>query len=85
VAELAHDDPRHGTTNGYSNLRCRCTACKAAWAADCLARRARRKARLAQNTTVEHGTESTYTNHGCRCRPCTDAQADAARRRTSAR
>lgn len=24
-------DPRHGTTNGYSNLRCRCELCTEAW------------------------------------------------------
>jgi len=22
------DDPRHGTVNGYNNLRCRCDACR---------------------------------------------------------
>jgi hypothetical protein len=27
---LAPDDPRHGTTNGYNNLGCRCDACRAA-------------------------------------------------------
>lgn len=31
---LALDDPRHGTTNGYSNLGCHCDRCKAAWAKD---------------------------------------------------
>lgn len=25
-------DPRHGTVNGYSNLRCRCDRCTEAWA-----------------------------------------------------
>ena len=25
-------DPRHGTVNGYQNLRCRCALCGAAWA-----------------------------------------------------
>lgn len=25
------DDPRHGTTNGYGNLRCRCERCTEAW------------------------------------------------------
>jgi len=24
------DDPRHGTDNGYSNLRCRCDRCREA-------------------------------------------------------
>lgn len=27
---LAPDDPRHGTTNGYANLGCRCPECKRA-------------------------------------------------------
>jgi hypothetical protein len=27
---LAPDDPRHGTRNGYGNLRCRCDACRVA-------------------------------------------------------
>lgn len=26
------DDPRHGSANGYGNLRCRCDRCTAAWA-----------------------------------------------------
>lgn len=30
-------DRRHGTTNGYSNLTCRCGRCRQAWAASCLA------------------------------------------------
>lgn len=25
------EDERHGTTNGYSNLKCRCDRCKDAW------------------------------------------------------
>lgn len=25
-------DPRHGTSNGYGNLGCRCDLCRAAWA-----------------------------------------------------
>jgi hypothetical protein len=25
------NDPRHGTANGYSNLKCRCDGCTAAW------------------------------------------------------
>lgn len=28
------DDSRHGSTNGYNNLGCRCQRCKDAWAAD---------------------------------------------------
>ena len=29
---MAEDDPRHGTANGYVNLKCRCDLCRAAWA-----------------------------------------------------
>ena len=29
-AILDPDDPRHGTVNGYGNLRCRCEACREA-------------------------------------------------------
>ena len=28
---IAADDPRHGTQNGYNNLRCRCSECREAW------------------------------------------------------
>lgn len=28
---LADDDPRHGTTGGYSNWGCRCVACSSVW------------------------------------------------------
>lgn len=28
--ELADDDPRHGTDNGYRNLGCRCARCREA-------------------------------------------------------
>ena len=37
-APLEPDDPRHGTTNGYGNLGCRCDACRAAASARGLAR-----------------------------------------------
>lgn len=30
---LSASDPRHGTANGYNNLRCRCERCRKAWAA----------------------------------------------------
>lgn len=67
-------DPRHGTANGYGNLKCRCGACRAAWAEKCRVRRERRQAKLkAGLSVVTHGNGATYTNHGCRCRPCTDA------------
>jgi hypothetical protein len=40
---LAADDPRHGSTNGYGNHRCRCDQCRAANAAAHRAYMARRR------------------------------------------
>lgn len=37
------DDPRHGSTNGYNNLCCRCKPCKRAHADDLAAYRAKRR------------------------------------------
>lgn len=28
---FAKADPRHGTQGGYTNMKCRCAPCKAAW------------------------------------------------------
>lgn len=42
--KLADADPRHGTTNGYFNLRCRCADCKAAGAEANRRQHARRNA-----------------------------------------
>lgn len=85
---LAKGDPRHGTTNGYSNLDCRCDRCRKAWTQYCLAYRhekglsepwesyldqVRLKAELRN-----HGTEVRY-NGGCRCEHCRAAASDAKR------
>lgn len=35
-------DPRHGTPNGYGNLRYRCPECREAWRIDCTERRTQR-------------------------------------------
>jgi hypothetical protein len=67
-------DPRHGSTNGYVNLHCRCTDCRKAWAQEYLEARDRRAARLKLDPTLAvHGRASTYTNWKCRCEPCTKA------------
>jgi hypothetical protein len=85
----------HGTSGGYTNHKCRCDECRAAWRAYISRRRAERYAevnggpasddvRAKKLADVKHGTESTYTNWGCRCRPCTDghnAYCRAARQR----
>lgn len=71
-------DPRHGTVNGYGNLRCSCPECRAAWAAHCRRERERmRRAPIALDDP-RHGTTNLYTNWGCRCPECT---AVATRRR----
>jgi hypothetical protein len=38
-------EPWHGTSGGYSNRRCRCAPCKAAWVIACRKVRLSRKAR----------------------------------------
>jgi hypothetical protein len=74
---LPWDDPRHGTTNGYSNLDCRCQPCRDA--RRCLLRTRAKRARIARcwKLLVIHGTNNAYTHYGCRCMPCTEATAQA--------
>lgn len=63
-------DPRHGTENGYGNLRCRCTACRGAHA-DYIADK--KRDRWLPPDDPRHGTCNGYGNYNCRCTPCTDA------------
>lgn len=87
--EAGDGDPRHGTHNGYTNLRCRCDRCRAAntashreWAhrsgysrpAEDVNYIRARNADCADN----HGTEYRYTR-GCRCDACRAASAAARR------
>jgi hypothetical protein len=67
------DDPRHGTTNGYTNLRCRCDPCRAAHAANVRRQRAQR----ALQEPPQHGLDSTYLNWRCRCPDCRNAHRQA--------
>jgi hypothetical protein len=76
---MTPDDPRHGTVNGYTNLKCRCKSCRRAWADAAIRKRKARASRLSA-TPVEHGTESTYTNWACRCAECR-AAGNAQKRR----
>jgi hypothetical protein len=65
------DDPRHGTLNGYINLECRCTACRAANAAyqrRLVARR--REAAGGAHPVGKPTSASTYNNYSCRCAGC---------------
>lgn len=64
---LSDDDPRHGTTNGYGNLGCRCDACRAAHAVH-HARYMKRK-REAGEVVGNHGSSVAYDS-GCRCDTC---------------
>lgn len=79
-------DPRHGTLNGYTNLRCRCKPCRAANTAEHKRLRQVRKARLASDPSIaRHGVESTYFNYCCRCEPCKAAHRVAEARRAETR
>ena len=70
---MALNDPRHGTVNGYGNLRCRCDDCRAAWAEYFRGLRAARTARGLPPDDPRHGTQNGYNNCGCRCTDCTTA------------
>ena len=86
VKPLDVDDPRHGTTNGYGNLNCRCDDCRAANAAhhkDYMGRHPeqREKHRVRRQTIKpldvddpRHGTDNGYTNYVCRCDDCRAAR-----------
>lgn len=88
---MRRNDPRHGTTSGYINLKCRCDRCRRAFAEDPGTRRRNERYRrkigmksreeyLASIERAKHGTESKYAQ-GCRCDDCKRASADARRRR----
>jgi hypothetical protein len=72
-------DPRHGTLNGYVNLRCRCALCRLA-NTEYMAKR--RVERSQGPVLAEHGNPNTYSNWSCRCEPCTRAHADDVRLRS---
>ena len=76
---LRDDDPRHGTTNAYRNLGCRCQACRDANAdaqAEYRDRLATTPARL-----IPHGTVNGYENYKCRCVECRRVHAASDRAR----
>lgn len=73
------DDPRHGTVNGYINLRCRCDECREAWRVYEPARLSRERWRRRQGMQPmkygrTHGIRATYKD-GCRCDECRAAEA----------
>lgn len=73
--KLTADDPRHGTANGYGNLKCRCQPCRDAHAEKCLERRKERVKRGLAPDAIQHGTPNGYGNWGCRCTRCKKAWA----------
>lgn len=77
-------DVRHGTPNGYINLKCRCARCIEA---------GRSYSRLDKELTKRffecppelHGTFNGYCNYRCRCDPCLVAAREARARWKAAR
>jgi len=74
------DDPRHGTMNGYRNLRCRCGRCREANKLSFREARQRRVGSLADDDP-RHGKATTYSNWGCRCDACRAAATTEAQGR----
>lgn len=73
---LAEGDPRHGTVNGYGNLKCGCGPCKAAVAEAVRCTRDRfRRLRLAGAMPDDaHGRATGYQLYGCDCDKCVTAR-----------
>lgn len=68
------DGPQHGTTNMYSNHKCRCDACRRAHNLAC-ARRKRANVGLELPEGMSHGNKNSY-QRGCRCDLCRRAHAN---------
>ena len=64
---------RHGQTNVYNNLGCRCVPCKLAWREYQMPKVINRKAKGLAVDDERHGTYSGYANYGCRCERCVEA------------
>ena len=67
-------DSRHGSVNGYSNLKCRCQDCRDAHAANMRRYLAHVRSRGIP-AHIEHGTYNCYHTYGCRCDDCKAANA----------
>lgn len=70
------DDPRHGTENGYTNLKCRCERCVEEGRAmsRAYAYIKKRNRNLFPIPIEVHGTYNGYCNFGCRCELCFEAK-----------
>lgn len=79
---LAPDDPRHGTTNAYGNLGCRCEQCREANRVSHQDYIERVKA--AGRSLGEHGSSLRYDT-GCRCDICRLAHNRRSREKKRAR
>lgn len=79
---MTPDDPRHGTFNGYGNLKCRCKFCREANRLRLQMIRTGLARRQLDPDDPRHGKLSTYTNWRCRCSRCTAANtAQSAKQR----
>jgi hypothetical protein len=66
-------DPRHGTLNGYCNLKCNCDDCRRRWSDYTTTAK---KERVPPPPGDErHGRYTTYGNWNCRCDLCTYAHS----------
>ena len=74
-SSLSPTDPRHGTVNGYTNLKCRCDACRSAWAEKTAGHRNNRADHGLPAEDPHHGKYTTYLNYLCRCGLCRAAYA----------
>lgn len=76
--ELTPDDPRHGTTNGYGNLGCRCSPCREAHRQN----HARYMQKVRDDGSLvdkgAHGSSYRY-DIGCRCDACREAHNQKSR------
>lgn len=79
---MAETKDYHGTSGGYTNHKCRCDKCKAAFAAYMAKFRERVKDNVPEHV---HGTAGGYTNYSCRCVKCTSAHTRLTRERRKAK
>lgn len=84
--ELSANDPRHGTSTGYTVYKCRCDSCVKGHSIRGITNRDKRYARGLSDEDERHGTLTGYKIWGCRCSDCrkSNANAEAERKRKRA-